>query len=54
MMDIVVCRDLKDKIVKIRKFGDKILSIRLTLGKDIVHVISAYFSQVDLDNESKR
>lgn len=41
-MGIVVERDLKDKIVNVKRIRDKILSIKLHIEKEIVHTTSTY------------
>ena len=51
---IVVDLDLKDNIVNVRRISDRILSIKLALGREIMHIISAYAPQVGLDKETKK
>lgn len=51
---IVMGRDLKDKIVTVKRIGDSISSIKLALEKEFVHVISACSPQVGLDKGTKR
>jgi len=39
--------------VKVRRKGDRILLVKLILGKEIFNVISVYAPQVELDEFSK-
>ena len=42
---IVVDKDLKEKIVRVKKLGDRIIEIKLVLEEDIINIISAYAPQ---------
>lgn len=53
-VEIVVGYDIKDRIVNVRRNGDKILSIKLTLEKELVHVNSSYAPQVGLYEKTKK
>ena len=46
---IVVDKDMKEKIVRVKRLGDRIIAIKLVLEKDIIHIISAYAPQAGLD-----
>ena len=39
---IVVDKDLKEKITRVKRLGDRIIGIKLVLEEDIIHIISAY------------
>ena len=43
-----------NKVVDVRRKGDRILLIKLILGDKAVNVISAYAVQIGLDDASKR
>ena len=48
-VSIAVDKDLKEKIVGVKRLGDRIIIIKLVLAEDIIHIISAYAPQVGLD-----
>ena len=48
-MGIVVDKDLKEKIVRVKRLGDRIITIKLVLEEDIIRVFSAYASRARLD-----
>lgn len=48
----VVCQDLNDKLVYVKKIDNKILSIKLELEKLIVDIISMYTPQVWIEQEN--
>ncbi|KAL4202991.1 hypothetical protein AMTRI_Chr02g266250 [Amborella trichopoda] len=39
---IIVDKELKDKVVNVKRIGDRLLLIRLVLGEEIINVTSAY------------
>lgn len=41
-MGIVIDKDLKEKIVGVKRLSDRIITIKLVLEEDIIHIISAY------------
>ena len=41
-VDIVVDKDLKEKIVRVKRLSDRIITIKVVLEEDIIHIISAY------------
>jgi len=50
---VIIDKQLLEDVVKVRKKGDRILLIKLILGREIFNVISVYASQVGLDESSK-
>lgn len=54
-MEAVVGRDFRDKnkIVNMRRIGDRILSINQTLEKENVHIINIFAPEVGLNKENK-
>ena len=48
-MGIVVDKDLKDKIVGVKRLSDRIFAIKLVLKDDIIYIISAHAPQIGLD-----
>eukprot|EP00268_Persea_americana_P000695 TRINITY_DN10213_c1_g1_i4.p1 TRINITY_DN10213_c1_g1~~TRINITY_DN10213_c1_g1_i4.p1 ORF type:complete len:121 (-),score=6.38 TRINITY_DN10213_c1_g1_i4:64-426(-) len=50
---IVVDKVLKEKIVGVKRLGDKVIAIILVLEEDIIHIISAYAPQAGLDESVK-
>ncbi|KAL4181484.1 hypothetical protein AMTRI_Chr12g237520 [Amborella trichopoda] len=51
---IIVDKDLKDKVVSVKRIGDRLLLIELVLGEEIINIISAYTPQIGLDDRIKR
>ena len=51
---IVVDKDLKEKIVGLKRLGDKIITIKLVLEEDIMNTISACAPHARLDENVKR
>src|ERR1041384_3289779 len=52
-VDIIVEPKLKDKVVEVKRKGDRIILLRLVLGDDTINVISAYAPQVGLNGATK-
>ncbi|XP_043710423.1 uncharacterized protein LOC122659376 [Telopea speciosissima] len=50
---IVVDKDLKNEVVDIKRFGDRILSIKLVLDNEVINIVSAYAPQAGLDESFK-
>lgn len=50
---IMVGRDSKNKIVNIRKIKNKILSTKLALEKEMMHIISMYAPQIGLIKKTR-
>ncbi|KAL4181233.1 hypothetical protein AMTRI_Chr12g236160 [Amborella trichopoda] len=50
---ITVDKDLKDKVVNVKRISDRLLLIKLVLGEEIINVIIAY-ALVGLDDRIKR
>ena len=53
-MGVVINKQLLEDVVEVRRKGDRILLVKLILGKEIFNVISVYVPQVRLDESSKR
>ena len=53
MVGIIASKHLKDYIVAVKRIVDWILLIKLVIGDNIINVISAYASQVGLDDHTK-
>ncbi|KAL4197014.1 hypothetical protein AMTRI_Chr04g186040 [Amborella trichopoda] len=51
---IIVDEDLKDKVVIVKRIGDRILLIKVILAEEIINIISAYALQVGLDDRILR
>jgi exonuclease III len=51
---IIVDKSLKDEVVEVKRIGDRIIRIKLVVGKEIVNVISAYAPQVGLEDSIKQ
>ena len=51
---ILVDETLRDYVVEVRRVNNKIMFIKLVVGRHVVNVISAYAPQVGLDEEVKR
>jgi len=45
---IVVDKDLKEKIVGVKRLGDRIIAIKLVVGEEIIYIILAYAPQTGL------
>lgn len=39
---IIVDKDLKEEVVDVKRIGDRIISIKLVLEKEIINIISVY------------
>ncbi|XP_042499841.1 craniofacial development protein 2-like [Macadamia integrifolia] len=52
-VDIVVDKDLKNNVVDVKRVGDKIISLKLVLDKEVVNIISVYVPQAGLDESYK-
>ena len=48
-VDIVVHKDLKEKIVGVNRLSDRIITIKSVLEEDIIRIFSAYASRPGLD-----
>ena len=51
---ILVRSDWVEHVVEVRRKSDRIMSIKLVVGSEIVNVVSVYVLQLGLDEESKR
>ena len=51
---IIVDKDLKEKVVDVKRIGDRIIAIKLVLEKEIINIISAYAPQIGLDETTKK
>ncbi|KAL4196736.1 hypothetical protein AMTRI_Chr04g184660 [Amborella trichopoda] len=51
---IIVNKDLKDKVVNIKRIGDRLLLTKFVSREEIINVISAYAPQVGLDDRINR
>ena len=51
---VIIDKQLLDDAVEVRRKGDRILLVKLVLGREIFNVISVYAPQVGLDESSKR
>jgi len=51
---VIIYKQLLDDTVEMRKKGDRILLVKLILGREILNVISAYSPQVRVYESSKR
>jgi hypothetical protein len=52
-VDIVLDKSLKDGVVNIKRQGDRIILVKLFIGYLIFNVISAYASQIGLNESVK-
>ena len=50
---MIIHKQLLEDVVEIRRKSDKILLVKLILGREIFNVISVYAPQVGLDESSK-
>ena len=51
---VLIDKSLKDGVVDIRRKGDRIILVKLVVGKLVLNVVSAYAPQVGLDMSAKR
>ena len=54
MVGVIIDKQLLEDVVEVRRKGDKILLLKLILGREIFNVISIYAPQVGLNESSKR
>ena len=50
----MIDKSLKNSVVGVRRQGDRIILVKLVIGDMVLNVISAYASQVGLDDSAKR
>ena len=53
-MGAIINKQLLEDVVEVRRKGDRILLVKLFLGRKIFNVISVYVMQVGLDESNKR
>ncbi|XP_071722944.1 uncharacterized protein [Rutidosis leptorrhynchoides] len=51
---IVVDKSILDDVIEVQRYGDRAFRIKLMMGKDVLHVISAYAPQVGLSDSIKQ
>jgi len=51
---ILVRSDLVEQVVEVRRKSDRIMSIKLVVGSEILNIVSVYAPQVGLSEEIKR
>jgi len=51
---VLIDKSLKDGVVDVRRKGDRIILVKLVVGKLVLNVVSAYAPQVGLDMSAKR
>ena len=51
---ILVRSDLVEQVVEVRRKSDRIMSIKLVVGAEVLNVVSVYAPQMGLDEECKR
>ena len=51
---MIIDKQLLEDVVEVRRRGDRILLVKLILGREIFTIISVYAPQVGLDESSKR
>ncbi|XP_047262420.1 craniofacial development protein 2-like [Capsicum annuum] len=51
---ILVDEKLRKQVVEVKRVNDRLLSIKLVIGRSTVNIISAYTPQVGLDREEKK
>ena len=51
---VLIDKSLKNSVVGVRRQGDRIILVKLVIGDMVLNVISAYASQVGLDESAKR
>ena len=52
-MSVIINKQLLENVVKVKRKGVGILLVKLILGREIFNIISAYTTQVGLDESSK-
>ncbi|XP_043717484.1 uncharacterized protein LOC122665401 [Telopea speciosissima] len=52
-VSIVVDKDLKNAVADVKRFGDRILSIKLVLDNEVINIVSVYAPQTGLDDSVK-
>ncbi|KAK9088826.1 hypothetical protein Scep_027908 [Stephania cephalantha] len=51
---IVVDNDYKDKVVEVKRMGDRLILVKLIIGDEKINILSAYAPQVGLSESIKR
>ncbi|GMQ11196.1 hypothetical protein CsSME_00053926 [Camellia sinensis var. sinensis] len=51
---IIIVKGLVKIIVAVTRKGDRIMLVKLVIGRNIVNIISAYAPQVGLDDQTQR
>jgi len=52
-VSVIIDKQLFEDAVEVRRKGDRILLVKLILGKEIFNVVSVYAPQVGFDESSK-
>ena len=52
-MGVIINKQLLENVVEVRRKGDRILLVKLILGREIFNVISVYAPQIKLDESTK-
>jgi len=53
-VDILVEKELIDRVVEVRRKSDRIMSIKLVLGTEVLNVICVYAPQMGLTDDIKK
>ena len=51
---ILVHSDMVDDVIEVKRTNERIMKVKIVLGKNIVHVFSAYAKQVGSADEEKQ
>ena len=51
---LILDRDLKDKVVEVKREGDRILLVKVVIGIEILNIISCYAPQIGLEEHIKK
>ena len=52
-MGLLVRNELAERVLEVERFSDRLMKIRMVLGKGVCHIFSAYAPQVGLTSQEK-
>ena len=41
-LSIIINRDLKDKVIEVKREGDRLLIVKVVIGEEILNIVSRY------------
>ena len=51
---VVLDKELKENVIEVTRVSDRVMSLRVLIGKEVCKIVSAYAPQVGCDEEERR